>query len=156
MATNRTPRRLTLILVAGLAGCGVRPAQSVPDLGGPPPIDPQGVRDQDDMRWEDYRAIPGIDWSSPARTGSVRTMRVAIVPADYPDFPFVLTRKKESDLFGNPKIDPVKREDVPRFYADFYNLPQPVNHGHTIHEYWMESDLFGNPKIDPVKREDVP
>ena len=130
---------LFVLLLAGLAAC-TRPRAEValPGAGGAPVIDPQQVRDQDDMTWDDYRPIPGIDWSSPLATGSVRTMRVAIVPADYPDLPFVVTLKKGSDLFGNPRIDPVKREDVPRFYADFYNKPQAINHGHTIHEYWME------------------
>lgn len=65
-------------------------------------------------------------------------MRVAIVPADYSDFPFVMTLPKGSDLFGNPRVEPVPRVTVPRYYADFYNEPQESNRGHTIHEYWME------------------
>jgi M6 family metalloprotease-like protein len=102
------------------------------------PIDPQQVRDQDDMTWDDYRPIAGVDWAHSPAQPTKRTMRVAIVPADYPDFGFVLTRKKQSDLFGNPRIDPVTRAQIPQFYADFHNTPQAVNHGHTIHEYWME------------------
>ncbi|MEO5568422.1 MAG: peptidase M6 [Gemmatimonadaceae bacterium] len=108
------------------------------DPGPPPPIDPQLVRDQDDMTWDDYRAIPGANWADTSRRGTKRTMRVAIVPADYPDYPFVATLPKQSDLFGNPRVDPVTRGLVPRYYADFYNAPQASNHGHTIHEYWME------------------
>ena len=138
-----TTRHLfTLVSLIGLAACGPRAGVAVAgpdgDPGPPPPIDPQVVRDQDDMTWDDYRPIPGVDWSDPSRRGTRRTMRVAIVPADYSDFPFVLTLPKQSDLFGNPRIDPVSRSQVPRFYADFYNKPQAVNRGHTIHEYWME------------------
>jgi M6 family metalloprotease-like protein len=124
-----------------LAACGPRVVAGVGpdgDPGPPLPIDPQVVRDQDDMTWDDYRPIPGVNWADVSRRGTRRTMRVAIVPADYPDFPFVLTLPKQSDLFGNPRIDPVSRSDVPRFYADFYNKPLAVNRGHTIHEYWME------------------
>jgi M6 family metalloprotease-like protein len=135
-------RFLVVAAMAGLAACGPRgvsAASGPADDGGPPrPIDPQLVRDQDDMTWSDYRPIPGVDWADPSRVGTRRTMRVAIVAADYPDFPFVITLRKKSDPFGNPLVDPVTRGQVPRYYADFYNKPLAVNYGHTIHEYWME------------------
>ena len=104
----------------------------------PPAIDPQIVRDQDDMTWDDDRPIPGTTWNDPARVATSKTIRLAIVTADFPDFPFVMTMPKHSDLYGNPQVDPVKREEIPHFYADFFSRPQPANHGHTIHEYWME------------------
>ncbi|HET9425332.1 MAG TPA: hypothetical protein VFO55_08180 [Gemmatimonadaceae bacterium] len=135
-------RGLIAITFALVSACGPRGVVvgSGPngDPGPPAAIDPQVIRDQDDMTWEDYRRIPGLDWSDPSRTGSRRTMRVAIVAADYPDFPFVMTLPRESDLFGNPRVDPVTRSMVPGYYADFYNRPQESNRGHTIHEYWME------------------
>ena len=42
------------------------------------------------------------------------------------------------------------RADVAQFYADFWGKPGPLNHGHTIHEYWMEQSRgkVGIPKID--------
>ena len=130
-----------LLLGVGLFGCtpqvvvGTGPNG---DPGPPPPIDPQVIRDQDDMTWDDYKPIPGVNWADTARRGSKRTMRVAIVPADYSDYPFVVTLPRGSDLFGNPRVDPVTRAMVPKYWADFYNKPQDSNHGHTIHEYWME------------------
>lgn len=103
------------------------------------PIDPQIVRDQDDMTWADYKPIPGVNWADPTRKPTVRTMRIAILAADFDDQPFVMTMPKHSDLIGNPQLDPVKREDIPKFYAEFWNNPKEgVNHGHTLHEYWME------------------
>lgn len=132
----------TAAFVAFGAACAPRSVSvgspSPGDDGRPEAIDPQRVRDQDDMTWDDYKPIPGLDWANGGTVGAKRTMRVAIVAADYPDLPFVLTLKKKSDLFGNPRVDPVKREQIPQFYADFYNKPQPVNQRHTIHEYWME------------------
>ena len=113
----------------------VAPQQPTP---WPPPIDPQIVRDQDDMTWDDYVPIPGTSWADPTRVATVKTIRLAIVTADFPDFPFVMTMPKHSDLYGNPRVDPVTREAIPKFYADFWSQPQPANHGHTIHEYWME------------------
>jgi M6 family metalloprotease-like protein len=90
------------------------------------------------MTWADYTPIPGAEWASTNRQGSVKQIRVAIVTADFPDQPFVMTLPRHSDLYGNPQIDPVTRDVIPNFYADFYNKPLPVNRGHTIHEYWME------------------
>jgi M6 family metalloprotease-like protein len=139
MPRARFPRLLLLAAVASLAcargGIPLGPTA----LDGPPaPIDPQQVRDQDDMTWEDYRPIPRTSWADSSRQGSKRTMRVAILPADFPDLPFVMTLPRGSDLFGNPRVDPVARGQIPRYYADFYNTPSAVNRGHTIHEYWME------------------
>jgi M6 family metalloprotease-like protein len=105
--------------------------------GSLPPLDPQRVRDQDDMTWEDYRPIPGTNWADPGRAGA-RTIRIAVVVADFPDHPFVVTLPKHSDPFGNPQIVPIRREEVARFYADFWNKPSELNRGHTVHEYWME------------------
>ena len=56
----------------------------------------------------------------------------------FPDSPFVMTLPKKSDLYGNPQVDPVTREEIPKFYADFWTKPTEINRGHTIHEYWME------------------
>lgn len=116
----------------------------------PKPIDPQIVQDQDDMTWDDYRPIPGKNWADPSLVPE-RKFRMALVAVDFPDQPFVITLPKESDLFGNPQTDPVKREDVPRFYSDFWLVPSAVNHGQTINGYWMEQSRgkFGITALDP-------
>jgi M6 family metalloprotease-like protein len=138
----KTLRSLSLLVAAAtIAACGPRVVVGTGPNGDPgplPPIDPQVVRDQDDMTWTDYKPIPGVDWADTARHGTKRTMRVAIVPADYSDHPFVVTLPKQSDIFGNPRVDPVTRAMVPKYWSDFYSKPQESNHGHTIHEYWME------------------
>ena len=101
-------------------------------------IDPQEVRDQDDMTWEDYKPIPGINWADPSLKPTKKMLRIAILAADFPDHPFVMTLPKHSDPYGNPQIDPISRDRVPQFYADFWNKPLALNYGHTIHEFWME------------------
>jgi M6 family metalloprotease-like protein len=113
------------------------------------PIDPQMVQDQQDMTWNDYHPIPGTNWAD-AKLDPPRKMRIALIAIDFPDQPFVITLPKKSDLFGNPQIDPIPREAVPQFYADFYNTPGPVNHGQTINGYWMEQSRgkIGIPKMD--------
>ncbi len=120
-----------------------------PGSGFPPPIDPQRVQDQDLMTWEDYRPIPGLDWADPALKPK-RGFRLAVVAIDFSDQPFVITMPKGSDPFGNPQIEPVARESVPQFYADFFMKPGPVNHGHTINGYWMEQSRgrFGITQVD--------
>ena len=131
-------RRL-LLVVGFLAALVLAPSAQTPTtIARPAAIDPQIVRDQDDMTWADYKPIPGATWNDPAKVASEKTIRLAILCADFPDVPFVMTLPKHSDLYGNPQVDPIKREEVAKYMHDFYTKPQAVNNGHTIHEYWME------------------
>ena len=89
----------------------------------------------------DLGRLPADSRHELGRSGRARRRarcRVALVAIDFEDQPFVITQPKHSDPFGNPQIDPVPRADVAKFYADFWGMPGPLNHGHTIHEYWME------------------
>jgi M6 family metalloprotease-like protein len=115
----------------------------------PEPLDPQIILDQDSMTWNDYKPVPGKNWADPTLLPE-RKFRMALVAVDFPDQPFVITLPKGSDLFGNPRIDPVKREEVPQFYADFWLKPSPINHGQTINGYWMEQSRgrFGITTLD--------
>lgn len=101
------------------------------------------------MTWDDYHPIPGKDWADPSLVPE-RKLRIALIAVDFPDQPFVITLPKKSDLFGNPQVDPISRDQVPQFYADFYNKPEALNHGHTINGYWMEQSRgkIGIPPID--------
>ena len=130
-----------ILLIA--AGC--REATEVPG-----PIDPQRVQDQDDMTWDDYTPIPGKNWADPSLVPE-REFRMALVAVDFPDQPFVMTLPEGSDLFGNPQIDPVNREEIPQFYTDFFLKPGEVNHGQTINGYWMEQSRgkFGITLLEP-------
>ncbi|MFI6455453.1 M6 family metalloprotease domain-containing protein [Streptosporangium amethystogenes] len=106
----------------------------------PAPIDPQNWKNPDHMTWADYRKPPGTNWADPAVKGSKRTFRGALVLADYPNQPFVVTQPKGSTVFRNPSAEAhdVPRDQVAGFYRDFLNTPNDLNRGHTIHEYWME------------------
>jgi M6 family metalloprotease-like protein len=108
--------------------------------GFPAPIDPQNWVNPDDMTWSDYRRPPGTTWADPNVKGSVRTFKGALVLADFPNQPFVITQPKNSTVFGNPSAEAngVPRDQVAEFYQDFLNKPEALNHGHTLHEYWME------------------
>src|ERR1035437_10595701 len=75
-------------------------------------IDPQKVQDQDAMTWKEYHAIPGVDWADPKRVPARKNFKVALIAVDFPDQPFVITMRKNSDLFGNPQINPVARAKV--------------------------------------------
>lgn len=133
---------LTVAVTAACSGPAGKPAP-------PGPIDPQVVQDQDDMAWDDYRPIPGRDWADPALKPE-RGFKLAVVGIDFADQPFVITLPKGSDPFGNPQINPVAREDVPQFYADFFTRPNEANRGHTINGYWMEQSRgkFGITEVD--------
>lgn len=134
-----------VVLLLLLAACG----RGGSDFGSWAPIDPQEVQDQDDMTWDDYKPIPGINWADSVKPE--REFKMALVAVDFDDQPFVITQPKESDLFGNPRIDPIAREDVPQFYADFWLEPSEVNHGQTINGYWMEQSRggFGITALEP-------
>ena len=115
----------------------------------PKPIDPQIIQDQDDMTWNDYTPIPGKNWADPSLVPA-RKFKMALIAVDFVDQPFVISVRKKSDLFGNPQIDPVTRDDVAKFYTDFLIHPSAVNHGQTINGYWMEQSRgkFGITTLD--------
>ncbi|MFD0683306.1 M6 family metalloprotease domain-containing protein [Actinomadura fibrosa] len=116
--------------------------------GAPRPIDPQNYELPDTMTWDDYKPVPGTSWADPARKGSVKNFKGAVVLVDYDNQPFVVTQPKNSTIFGNPTVvGDVPRGQVAKFYQDFLNRPQALNHGHTLHEYWME-DSGGRYGVD--------
>ncbi len=151
-------KRLSVILVLLLSFMHIwsqdkamsREPDKTEKLLSPKPIDPQVVQDQDDMTWDDYHPIPGKNWADPSLVPE-RKFRMALVAIDFPDQPFVITQAEKSDLFGNPQIPPVKREDVPEFYSGFWLHPSIVNHGQTINGYWMEQSRgkFGITTLEP-------
>ena len=143
LRSSLLPATLSLCLAAAVS------SQSPPSPPLMPPLDPQRIQDQDTMTWADYRPIPGRNWADPSLEPA-RKLRVALIAIDFPDQPFVITLPRGSDLFGNPQIDPVARDEVPRFYADFYNKPGALNHGQTINGFWMEQSRgkVGIPPID--------
>jgi hypothetical protein len=101
------------------------------------------------MTWNDYRPIPGRNWADPSIKPE-RGFRLAVVGIDFPGQPFVVSFPKGSDPFGNPQIDPVAREKVSQFYADFFMKPSETNHGQTINGYWMEQSRgkFGITEVE--------
>ncbi|MFI1799391.1 M6 family metalloprotease domain-containing protein [Streptomyces sp. NPDC020379] len=154
------PRRLRrlgilALLLGVVAALASGTARALPDGAAghrPPlvrPVDPQRWRNPDDMTWAEYRSVPGTDWANPAVKPTRRTFKGALVLLDYPDEDFSISKPAGSTLFGNPQntASGVPRERVPAFYQDFLNKPGPLNHGHTINEYWME-DSGGRIGVD--------
>lgn len=146
---SRKARTLAVVTVAvGAAVIGNAGAAPASPMGAAPaaarigdpfaPVDPQHPEDQQNMTWSDYQDVPGTHWADPDLRPTQQKLKIALVAVDFPDQPFVMTLPKKSDPFGNPQIDPVGRGDIARFYADFYNKPSALNHGHTVNQYWME------------------
>src|SRR5262245_45569516 len=104
----------TSLVAAGIA-LSAAPQTPPADTSWPPVLDKQVVRDQYDMTWDDYKPIPGTSWNDPTKVASLKTIRLAILAADFPDQPFVMTLPKNSDKYGNPQVDPIKREDVVQY-----------------------------------------
>ena len=68
------------IVLCTTAPTSVAPQQPAAATPWPAPLDPQVVRDQDDMTWADYKPIPGVNWAvRHARPPSERTIKIAMV-----------------------------------------------------------------------------
>jgi M6 family metalloprotease-like protein len=105
------------------------PAAALPD-----DIDPVSHVLPEHMTWDDYRPVPGWDWTDPAHQPP-RKIRAALILGDFVDQPFVVEQQGLTD-------DP----------ADFYKRflitePSELNYQHTINEYWLE-DSFGLIGVD--------
>jgi M6 family metalloprotease-like protein len=138
-------RRLTVMATAavglfGSAAVAVTPAEAASYAGAFKPVDPQEWQNPDDMTWDDYTAVPGRSWNDPAVSGSVRNFKIALVLVDYPDQPFVVTQPAGSTIFGNPQPSAanIPNDQVAKHYTDLLNTPNALNHGRTLHDYWME------------------
>jgi hypothetical protein len=107
MSIRRVRVALAIAVILG-SGWQVSGAPQAMPAVWPPPIDPQVVRDQYDMTWGDYVPIPGTTWNDPTRVASVKTIRLAILAADFPDQPFLMTMPKGSDKYGNPRASSAK------------------------------------------------
>ncbi|MFB8387602.1 peptidase M6 [Microbacterium sp. NPDC055910] len=145
-APRRKGRQWSIVAVSGLLIAGLAVTDTAvmaaerptDDAFAVEPIDAQNWQNQYDMTWDDWKDIPDTNWNDPDVPPSQGGLSVALIAVDFPDQPFVITQPKGSDLFGNPQIDPIPRDDVPAFYRDQYMIPSETNAGRTIHEYWME------------------
>ncbi|WP_211232951.1 immune inhibitor A domain-containing protein [Solirubrobacter soli] len=110
----------------------------------PAPIDPQNWSWQDELTWNDYKKLPGPDYSDPSIQPTVKKWKVALVVTDFPGTPYTITRPQGGTVFGTPTAEAhdIPRANVATFLRDFYNTPQPLNHFQTMNRYWME-DSFG-------------
>ena len=82
MTLPRALRSALLLAILALAAVAAQTAGAQPVGHAPPfqPIDPQNWEFQDDMTWDDYRAVPGTNWSDPSLEATVRTFKGALIP----------------------------------------------------------------------------
>src|SRR5689334_15597455 len=130
--------------VAGMATALALGTPALAIAGPPAPVDPQNWTFQDNFTWNDYHPIPGKDYSDPSIQPTVKKWKVALVLTDFPDKTFFVSQPAGSTIYGTPTIEAhdIPRADVPAFYRDFLNKPQPLNHFQTMNRYWME-DSYG-------------
>lgn len=110
------------------------------------PTDPQRILDSGGMKIGDYIPPPGRSWNDATQKGS-STYKIALVTVDYEDQPFVITSPPGPTILGNPQLvttgKNISRKGVPAFYRELFNVPSDLNHGRTLHEYWMEDSGGG-------------
>jgi M6 family metalloprotease-like protein len=129
---------------AGMAALLALAAPAVASAGAPAPVDPQNWSFQDNLTWNDYKPLPGTDYSNPDVQPTVKKWKVALVVTDFPDKGFTISQPAGGTVFGTPTTEAhdIPRDQVPAFYRDFLNKPQALNHFQTMNRYWME-DSFG-------------
>lgn len=123
----------------------------------PEPADPQSWVLPEDMTWEDYRPVPGINWHT-ADIKPERVLRGALVIVDFLDREFILSQPEGTEIAGNPiGTGNIPRDEIGQFWVNFLNKPQPLNNYRTINEYWRENsygkwavelDSFGTYRMD--------
>ncbi|MCG3420772.1 M6 family metalloprotease domain-containing protein [Oceanobacillus jordanicus] len=105
----------------------------------PSPIDSQNWTLPEDMTWEDYEPVPGIDWRN-SEVEPERVLKGALIVVDFQDRDFIISQEEGSMEAGNPVGNGnIPREDVGEYWVDFLNKPQPLNNYRTINEYWREN-----------------
>src|SRR3954470_23214598 len=71
----------------------------------PAPIDPQKWSWQDELTWNDYKKLPGPDYSDPSIQPTVKKWKVALVVTDFPGTPYSVTLPPGSTVFGTPTAE---------------------------------------------------
>ena len=103
----------------------------------PPAIDPQSWEVPEDMTWEDYERIPGVDWMDPEYMAP-KTLRAALILGDFQDQKFRVA-ETTVDATGQRGLgveDPAKYWTDLLFKSTDEDNPQ---RGHTVGEYWLEN-----------------
>ena len=84
--------------VAGMAALLALGTPAVASAAGPPaPVDPQNWTFQDNFTWNDYKPLPGKDYSDPRSSPTVKKWKVALVLTDFPDKTFFVSQPAGSD-----------------------------------------------------------
>ncbi len=104
----------------------------------PEPVDPQSWVNPEDMTWNDYKQIPGIDWNNTDIKPETE-LKGALILVDFPDQDFILSKPKGSELIGNPQVDAVPREEMGEWWKEFLNVPSELNNYQTIDSFWKEN-----------------
>lgn len=112
----------------------------------PDPIDPQSWELNEDMTWDDYKGVPGIDWNTDDIEPETE-LKGALILVDFPDRDFILTEPKGSDPANNPQINSVEREDLGDFWEEYLNVPSDQNNYQTIDGFWKENS-YGKWGVD--------
>ncbi|MFK9095248.1 M6 family metalloprotease domain-containing protein [Bacillus salipaludis] len=104
----------------------------------PGPINPQTWVNPENMTWNDYKEVPGINWNT-TEIKPETELRGALILVDFPDQDFILTKPKGSELAGNPQVNAVPREQLGEWWKNFLNVPSALNNYQSIDGFWKEN-----------------
>src|SRR3954454_24339241 len=120
---------MKVLHAAGVAAVLTLSVPAVATAGAPAPVDPQNWTFQDNLTWDDYKPLPGPDYSDPSIEPTVKKWKVALVLGDSPAKTSYVTQAPGSSIFGTPTTEAhsLPRDQVPAFYRDFLNKPSALN-----------------------------
>src|SRR5689334_907726 len=100
---------------AGMAALLALTAPAAASAGPPAPVDAQNWTFQDNLTWNDYKPLPGPDYSNPDLQPSIKKWKVALVLTDFPDKGFFISQPAGSTIYGTPTADAnsIPRDQVP-------------------------------------------
>jgi len=107
----------------------------------PDPVDEETWVLPEDMTWDDYKSVPGVNWNDPPIEPE-KVIKGAIILVDFQDQEFIMSQPKGSDVAGNPVGEGnIPRDELSDYWVNFLNKPQLINNYRTIDEYWRENSF---------------
>ena len=96
------------------------------------------------LTWADYKELPGPDYSDPSIQPIGEEVEGRARPGRLPGQAVHDHAAAGGDgvRHSDDAAHSIPRDQVPAFYRDFLDTPQPLNNFQTMNRYWME-DSFG-------------
>ena len=110
---------MKVLYAAGVAAFLAFSARALTADTAPAPLDPQNWSWQDELTWNDYKKLPGPDYSDPSIQPTVKKWKVALVVTDFPGTPYAITLPRAGPCSARrpPRRTTSRARRSAKFYA---------------------------------------